>query len=796
MKVKLIFTVAFIFVNSICFGQTKKIITVKCAISEILRDTVIEGESYQYLEGNLLNNEEEGMPKLPLKYIKYVVPNNSSNYKVYIEKTHGKHATTLKNQLIPIQSQLTTNGEGNKNFIKPNKSIYHSNSIYPKEMVSVVDENVWRGNKIITIGIFMCQYLPKDNKLYFADSLRVVLEYKENVVQNKQKTIGLEYVNNTNKKKKSAISFVVENPEDIEESMGETYMVNQQNTQNIKKSISTLSTTKSVNLVSANCEYIIVTTKNLIPSFSEFIRWKREKGLIVEIVAIEDVYSNYSGDELSGIYDNAGKLRQFLRESYCAGNGTLQYVLLGGDDTLLPIRKSHFERNSSQIYDIPTDLYFAEFDSNWDSDGDGLIGEPFNIDYAQEIYIGRIMVKNSSEVATWTSKLLMYEQNPGNGNSSYLTKAFFTQADQLQSGNQAEIVLNNANWIKSKQVFNEKEGCNTNTTPTFPTGKNVIDEFNKDFGFVSFMGHGAPHNVAVATQGYNSNINNTKRYVLAFENYCSSYSIKESGNGMNNMTNYDYPTVMYSISCETMPFDDYCTTMYPYRNMGESYTCMNKGGGPIYLGNTREGWIDYSYIMFSEFVKLVSNGVYHVGEAEAISKINLGGPGGVSCQNFIKFGHNLLGCPETEIWTSSLSKFNSISMTKNNSTISVDTKVSGCNICLMSANDNGESYHKVVNNVTKAVFGNVPRYYTLTITKHDYKPYQISNYNVFVQNETIVGSKTYVGYNISSGNRVTSFSPSGNVLIKKGSNVVFDAENEMVLDNGFEVELGASLEIK
>ncbi|MDR0428207.1 MAG: C25 family cysteine peptidase [Dysgonamonadaceae bacterium] len=32
---------------------------------------------------------------------------------------------------------------------------------------------------------------------------------------------------------------------------------------------------------------------------------------------------------------------------------------------------------------------------------------------------------------------------------------------------------------------------------------------------------------------------------------------KIDGNGFDNMTNVDHPSIYYSISCETMPFDNY-----------------------------------------------------------------------------------------------------------------------------------------------------------------------------------------------------------------------------------------------
>lgn len=88
------------------------------------------------------------------------------------------------------------------------------------------------------------------------------------------------------------------------------------------------------------------------------------------------------------------------------------------------------------------------------------------------------MVNSPVQIQTWIKKVLLYEQNPGKGDFNYLAKAFFTQADQLLQGNEANIVLNRATWIPSanRVIFNEEGGSNTGSVPAFPTGKAVIDD--------------------------------------------------------------------------------------------------------------------------------------------------------------------------------------------------------------------------------------------------------------------------------------------------------------------------------
>ena len=165
-------------------------------------------------------------------------------------------------------------------------------------------------------------------------------------------------------------------------------------------------------------EYVIVTSEALAPAFEALVDWKRRKGLDAGIVTMEYIRENYNGDEISGIYDDAGKLRQFLYESYLRGT---VYVLLGGDKDVVPIRYGYDYGDM-----IPTDLYFADFNGNWNFDDDEIYGETNqdDIDYMQEVYIGRILCSNTHEVKNWVDKAMIYEKNPGLGDFSYLKKSF------------------------------------------------------------------------------------------------------------------------------------------------------------------------------------------------------------------------------------------------------------------------------------------------------------------------------------------------------------------------------------
>jgi hypothetical protein len=255
------------------------------------------------------------------------------------------------------------------------------------------------------------------------------------------------------------------------------------------------------------------------------------------------------------------------------------------------------------------------------------------------------------------------------------------------------------------------------------------------------------------------------------------------------MNNYNYPNINYSISCETMVYDDANTWHTNHsNNMGKSFTVLSKAGNVAFLGNTREGWINTSRDLFCYFGEEINNGNYKLGIAEAISLFKTN-------DKDLKYAHNLLGCPETEMWTDIPSYFNSASVSQNGTSVTVNTGgISGCSIALTSM-DYGNSYFQVAKNVSSYTFTGVNIPYYVTITKHNYIPY-IYPENVYIQNITFSSDAYIKGKNIYIGNQVTTAKPQGNVLITNNANVIFEAEENVFFESGFECSYGSAFEVK
>lgn len=146
--------------------------------------------------------------------------------------------------------------------------------------------------------------------------------------------------------------------------------------------------------------------------------------------------------------------------------------------------------------------------------------------------------------------------------------------------------------------------------PTFPKGSDIINQLNnKSYGLMNWFNHGGTgvgdnRESGITTmqggKGYDSIPYNVWK-LQAEDNYDykGPGANPEIGNGLDNLTNYNTPFIIYSISCNVTPFDKTKSTNNNVRNCGESFTVNNLAGGVAFLGNTLDA-TSGAYIMFAK----------------------------------------------------------------------------------------------------------------------------------------------------------------------------------------------------
>lgn len=711
----------------------------------------------------------EGSPQLPYKVIHLLVPSGVNNFSVSVTSA-DRDTIDITHAVYPAQpQQKTAVGEVPPSFVKPDRAVYTSVKAFPSKIAAIAGEGYFDGDKhILTIAVSPVQYEPLSARLIFYNSISVNVNYSSTksasggslqpLVRNRPEDPG----------QLAVLQNMIENKESVSSTLRQTSVVHPLSSKNPKRPmVSTIPV----------YEYCIITSRSLVPAFKRLCGWKRMKGLDAGIIAVEDIYSdpNFTGDLTSGtVYlDNAGKLRQYLYSAW--SNGT-KYVFFGGDYTVVPIRYS-YDTSKEGDFNIPSDLYYSDLNTRWTND------RPSNIDLFPEIYVGRLLCSNEKDVANYTEKLLRYEINPADGrtnleNMNYFKKAFYMHSDQMQDRRHANEKITILDSIFTAQSLFEEEPSFDAALPTFPTGNDAISEMNKGYGFFGWMAHGTPNAIGTMTKG----INGASNCIVSKQ---GQYPY-ESANGLDNMTNFKSPGIVYSTGCTNMPFDDYKTQSI---NLAESFTVGGKCGGIAFLGNTRLGYIGDSNDLYNSFAKRIAGGERRLGIAESLSKVD--------CPDlvYVNLSHNLVGCPETEMWTEIPSIMDGFSIETTSANVIIDNN-SGIDNWTCHVSGLFE-YDPVFFHITTPGYTAFNRIYAPTYTTMFTRPHSLPFIpDLKLQSFHVKDSAYIFGTNVALGGIRGGNIWTGYLVLEAGADVTFEISGTMLLDTRFEVKKGASFELK
>ncbi len=315
---------------------------------------------------------------------------------------------------------------------------------------------------------------------------------------------------------------------------------------------------------------------------------------------------------------------------------------------------------------VPTDQYFSELNTNWNQDNDIYYGESnYNMDYNPELFVGRLLCEISKDIDNYTDKLLRYERNPGNGDFEYLKKAFYCQSDHTQQQHEAQYLVTTCNDIFTTNTILEELPSPEVLNPSFPSGTQVIDSMNAPkYGYLNWLGHGHP--LAICTKSDGLRESDAVYGITSIQVDSLPYIRRETGNGLDNLNNKDYPAIAYAISCTITPFDIYMPVYQGYPNIGQSFTMGKDYGGPALIGNTRVGVVTISKRLQGKFNAKIKE--YSLGEALSYAKKENN-----YSKHYMALTTNLIGCPELHMWTNIPSSFGNIVKTDTSSS---DTNLS------------------------------------------------------------------------------------------------------------------------
>lgn len=412
---------------------------------------------YVYPEAN-----EPGLPVIPYDI-------TFDGQYSYISSNFKYETKLIMSNVIVQQSPIPVISDGNTEKLQTN-DITYPDRVFPSSNFIYSTQSRWSDFSVFRFLVCPFIYDASKKNLYIIESLIIdVTASQDSPMLGKTKFGGI--------------------PSKIRKLYG----------QNVENTLNYITTQSSVdnNSADADIEYVIITTDSLRHAFEPLLNWKRTKGLKSKIISVEEIYSTYPG------LTNSHRLKNCLYDLYT--NKGLIYVLLGGDDKIVPVQGCYckvFKEKDSYYIDksIPSDIFYSCFDGDfeWDGNGNGIYGEvDDNINFTQYIYVTRVPIRNSTDISSYISKLLSYEQNPDWSNRMLMcgTKLWrliknSTQSDAEAKGNNLYTNYIKPFWSGKRIRFYDTATDFTDGENYNLTNLNLTNQLSNGYDFVDMMTHG------------------------------------------------------------------------------------------------------------------------------------------------------------------------------------------------------------------------------------------------------------------------------------------------------------------
>jgi len=356
-------------------------------IQDIVRVTV----------AGLPNSNEYNKPRMPVKPVRVLLPQMTKVKDVRVIPSTPEIIGSYKNievgsRIMPLQQQA---------IAKKKISIPHYSATYPENLFSIEGVYNFRGYSILYVNLYPAHYTLSTGEITFYRSMTLIVSLEKRDRPNRLFR-GLERDN-------EIVHGFVDNPE-----IASTY--------NAKNN--------------AEVGYLIITSENFTKYSGEynlqrFIEYKENKGLDVRIATVENITRNPIFWNKTEIFnDTQAQIRNFIRYAYL--NWNTDYVLLVGDadvnnpgENIVSARYLFATTGGMPLtYDgeqgfIPSDLYYACLDGNFNEDMDDRWGENATennathtdeADLLAEVWVGRACVDSYEELSNFVMKTITYDQ--------------------------------------------------------------------------------------------------------------------------------------------------------------------------------------------------------------------------------------------------------------------------------------------------------------------------------------------------------------------------------------------------
>ncbi len=425
---------------------------------------------------------EKGKPLLPAITYHFLLPPTAEITNIEIV---SKEIEDLPGEYLPypVQTIRPLSAEKSYPFVGPDPSVYNSTLPYPAEIVKTVPTGCLSGYRIGSIILFPIQYLPAERRLRLYKNLIINIYFEEgryepvSLTQSQVELFGAE------------ARDLVANPEMVD------------------KWAPAVKESKA-----GEVDYVIITSRSLVSAWDALKNWKIKKGVNCEVVGTDSIYARYPGR------DNQEKIRNFIRDYW--QNKGLKWVLLGGDDIIIPDRKTRlYIEESTIVGSIPTDMYYADLQWSWDGNRNNYFGEIGDtVDLFHDLYIGRAPIDNATNLATFIRKDTIFDKRP---DTTYV-QTLLLPSQMLFSPYHGEVINNIiASYFPTSgwKIAKLKDPASTATR----------DSLSRGYQFCHIAAHGSPTSLSVLSISQISQLTNGIKYDImnAINCDCGSFDGKD-----------------------------------------------------------------------------------------------------------------------------------------------------------------------------------------------------------------------------------------------------------------------------
>ena len=327
---------------------------------------------------------------------------------------------------------------------------------------------------------------------------------------------------------------------------------------------------------------LVIGTQPYYNALTPWVNFRNSQGLTVSFTPIDSALAAGTGT------NDAAKLRSYLQGQYT--QNPFSYLLLLGDYNTVPV--AYVTPEPDGVDTVPTDFFYGDLSSNWDSDNDERLGEystgnmdqDYEVDFTPEVYVGRLSTNSISNIGNIANRIVAYEQSAEAWKRKNLLPAAFLNYNgepelpmaETDGGLFMEFLRNTALQGMDNFSLYEQEGV----VPSFPSDLPLsYDNFRtkltgESWGFINWSAHGSSASSSRKVWMVDTNQNNLPDdYEMEWQNLVNRQSF-------DNLSNQN-GTVIFAASCYNgmIDADSNC--------LGE-YALIKKAVGV--LAATRTGW--------------------------------------------------------------------------------------------------------------------------------------------------------------------------------------------------------------